>query len=143
MAEYTRLLRLRADPRVTFFLWGPRQTGKSTLLAAEFPDVPWVDLLRPQTYRRYLQTPELLIEEQRRHGSDFIVIDEIQKVPALLDAVHWLIEHRGVHFALCGSSARKVRRGQANLLGGTGRTARAARPVGDGSRVRHGSSSDC
>ena len=69
MAEYTRLLRLRADPRVTFFLWGPRQTGKSTLLAAEFPDVPWVDLLRPQTYRRYLQTPELLIEEQRRHGA--------------------------------------------------------------------------
>ena len=120
MGEYTRLLRLRADPPATFFLWGPRQSGKSTLLGAEFPEVPWVDLLLPATYRRYLQAPELLIEEQRRHGADFIVIDEVQKVPALLDVVHWLIERRGVHFALCGSSARKVRRGQANLLGGRG-----------------------
>ena len=120
MGEYTRLLRLRADPPATFFLWGPRQSGKSTLLGAEFPDMPWVDLLLPATYRRYLQAPELLIEEQRRHGADFIVIDEVQKVPALLDVVHWLIERRGVHFALCGSSARKVRRGQANLLGGRG-----------------------
>ena len=120
MGEYTRLLQLRADPPRTFFLWGPRQSGKSTLLAAEFPDVPWVDLLLPATYRRYLQAPELLIEEQRRHGAGFIVIDEVQKVPALLDVVHWLMEWRGVHFALCGSSARKVRRGQANLLGGRG-----------------------
>ena len=119
-ADYTRLLPLRTDPPATFFLWGARQAGKSTLLAAEFPDVPWVDLLHPATYRRYLQNPEMLIEEQRRHGAEFIVIDEIQKVPALLDAVHWLIEQRGVHFALCGSSARKVRRGQANLLGGRG-----------------------
>ena len=114
------MLRLRADSPATFFLWGPRQSGKSTLLGAEFPEVPWVDLLLPATYRRYLQAPELLIEEQRRHGADFIVIDEVQKVPALLDVVHWLIERRGVHFALCGSSARKVRRGQANLLGGRG-----------------------
>ena len=120
MGNYTRLLRLRADPPATFFLWGPRQSGKSTLLGAEFPEVPWVDLLLPATYRRYLQAPELLIEEQRRHGADFIVIDEVQKVPALLDVVHWLIERRGVHFALCGSSARKVRRRQANLLGGRG-----------------------
>ena len=82
--------------------------------------MPWVDLLLPATYRRYVQTPELLIEEQRRHGADFIVIDEVQKVPALLDVVHWLIERRGVHFALCGLSARKVRSGQANLLGGRG-----------------------
>ena len=120
MGDYTRLLQLRADPPRTFFLWGPRQSGKSTLLAAEFPDVPWVDLLLPATYRRYLQAPELLFEEQRRHGAGFIVIDEVQKVPALLDVVHWLMERRGVHFALCGSSARKVRRGQANLLGGRG-----------------------
>ena len=120
MAKYTRLLTLRSARPTTFFLWGPRQAGKSTLLAERFPDVPWVDLLRPESYRRYLQTPELLIEEQRRHGAGFMVIDEIQKVPPLLDAVHWLIEHRGVHFALCGSSARKVRRGQANLLGGRG-----------------------
>ena len=120
VGKYTRLLQVRADPPATFFLWGPRQSGKSTLLGAEFPDVPWVDLLLPATYRRYLQAPELLIEEQRRHGADFIVIDEVQKVPALLDTVHWLIERRGVQFALCGSSASRVRRGQANLLGGRG-----------------------
>ena len=118
MGKYKRLLALRDTDPGTFFLWGPRQTGKSTLLAEHFPDVPWIDLLRPESYRRYLQTPEMLIDEQRRHGADFMVIDEIQKVPSLLDAVHWLIENRGVHFALCGSSARKVRRGHANLLGG-------------------------
>lgn len=121
MANYPRLLDLAAAGRDgTFFLWGPRQAGKSTLLARTFPEAPWVDLLRPESYRRYLREPQLLIEEQRRHGARFIVIDEIQKVPALLDAVHWLIERRGVQFALCGSSARKVRRGQANLLGGRG-----------------------
>ena len=102
----------------TFFLWGPRQAGKSTLLTQEFPAAPRLDLLRPDVYRRYLQNPELLIEEQRRHGSPFIVVDEVQNVPVLLDAVHWLMENRGVNFALCGSSARKVRRGHANLLGG-------------------------
>ncbi len=118
MGKYTRLLQLPKAEPTTFFLWGPRQAGKSTLLAGEFPDVPWVDLLRPESYRRYLQSPEMLIDEQRRHDAAFMVIDEIQKVPALLDAVHWLMEHRGVHFALCGSSARKVRRGHANLLGG-------------------------
>ena len=74
----------------TFFLWGPRQAGKSTLLTQEFPAAPRLDLLRPDVYRRYLQNPELLIEEQRRHGSPFIVVDEVQKVPVLLDAVHWL-----------------------------------------------------
>ena len=106
--------------RRPFFSGGRGRPARVPLLEAEFRDVPWVDLLLPATYPRYVQTPELLIEEQRRHGADFIVIDEVQKVPALLDVVHWLIERRGVHFALCGSSARKVRRGQANLLGGRG-----------------------
>lgn len=118
MEIFRRLLTLSDTTPCTFFLWGPRQTGKSTLLAEHFPEVPWIDLLRPESYRRYLQAPEMLIEEQRRHGAGFMVIHEVQKVPALLDPVHWLMEHRGVHFALCGSSARKVRRGHANLLGG-------------------------
>ena len=55
MGKYTRLLQLRAGPPTTFFLWGARQAGKSTLLEAEFPDVPWVDLLLPATYWRYVQ----------------------------------------------------------------------------------------
>ena len=62
-------VRLRPDPPATVFSGGPQQSGKSTLLGAECPEVPWVDLLLPTTYRRSLQAPELLIEEWRRHGS--------------------------------------------------------------------------
>jgi predicted AAA+ superfamily ATPase len=76
-------------------------------------------LLKADEYRRYLERPEILREElASRPSPGQIVIDEVQKVPALLDEVHWLLENRGIHFALCGSSARKVRRGAANLLGG-------------------------
>ena len=103
----------------TFFLWGPRQTGKTTLLKSMFPEVPWIDLLKAEEFRRYTEHPERLREEIAASATtSFIVIDEVQKVPALLDEVHWLIENRGINFALCGSSARKVKKGHANLLGG-------------------------
>ncbi len=105
----------------TFFLWGPRQTGKSTLLRATYGERRWIDLLKSEEYRRYLAHPELIrqeLEAEPPRPGEQIVIDEIQKVPALLDEVHWLLEHRGHSFALCGSSARKVKRGAANLLGG-------------------------
>lgn len=116
---FKRSLALPPPNTETFFLWGPRQTGKSTLLREAYPQAVWIDLLRADDYRRYLQRPELLRAElggatERRQ----VVIDEVQKVPALLDEAHWLHENAGIHFALCGSSARKVRRGQANLLGG-------------------------
>jgi predicted AAA+ superfamily ATPase len=104
----------------TFFLWGMRQTGKSTLLKQAFKNAFWIDLLKPSEYRRYLQKPDLLIEQASLTKPKFIVIDEIQKVPDLLDAVHWVIENVGCNFALCGSSARKIRQGRANLLGGRG-----------------------
>jgi predicted AAA+ superfamily ATPase len=79
----------------------------------------WVDLLKADEYRRYLERPELLREELEAGAlAKQVVIDEVQKVPALLDEVHWLHENRRVQFALCGSSARKVKRGAANLLGG-------------------------
>lgn len=113
--SYPRQLRLPA--RGTFFLWGPRQTGKSTLLRATFPDAHYVDLLSTRDQLRLGRDPGLLREEIPK-GRTRVVIDEIQKVPGLLDEVHWLIENRGTEFALCGSSARKVRRGHANLLGG-------------------------
>lgn len=114
-----RALRLPAAGKETFFLWGPRQTGKTTLLREAYPDAYWVDLLKADEFRRYVTRPELLREElDARPVPAQVVIDEIQKVPALLDEVHWLFERRGVAFALCGSSARKVRRGAANLLGG-------------------------
>ena len=105
----------------SFFLWGPRQTGKSTLLRLTYGNGRWIDLLKAEEFRRYIARPELLRQEVEAEGPGLgsqIVIDEIQKIPALLDEVHWLIENRGLHFALCGSSARKVKRGTANLLGG-------------------------
>ena len=117
----TRLLHLPPPGTETFFLWGPRQVGKSTLLRQRYPHARRIDLLKSDELRRYATRPELLRQEIEAEGPDAaqqIVIDEVQKVPALLDEVHWLIENRGLHFALCGSSARKVRHGAANLLGG-------------------------
>ena len=118
---FTRKLPLPAPGTETFFLWGPRQAGKTTLLKEHYGDCRWVDLLKADQFRRYVANPEFLRQELEAEGGGDrpqIVIDEIQKVPALLDEVHWLMENRDVQFALCGSSARKVRRGAANLLGG-------------------------
>ncbi len=118
---FKRSLDLPPSGTESFFLWGPRQTGKSTLLRRAYPEGRWIDLLKADEYRRYAGRPELLRQEIEAEGAAparQIVIDEVQKVPALLDEVHWLIENRGLRFALCGSSARKVRRGAANLLGG-------------------------
>ena len=104
----------------SFFLWGQRQAGKSTLLRQRFPDAYWIELRRSTEFVRYSTRSEILAQELEALPQipSMVVIDEIQKVPALLDEVHWLMENRGVCFALCGSSARKVRRGDANLLGG-------------------------
>ena len=118
---FHRKLPLPAPGEDTFFLWGPRQTGKSTLLKERYPEARWLDLLKADEFRRYSDNPELLRQEIILDGpppGNQIVVDEVQKVPALLDEAHWLIENRGVQFALCGSSARKVRHGAANLLGG-------------------------
>jgi uncharacterized protein len=137
---FKRTLHLPPAGTETFFLWGPRQTGKTTILRDTYPTALWIDLLKADEYRRYLQNPERLREEfslthitltfrkvdpqarrrerPKRVAPRQVVIDEVQKVPQLLDEVHWLHEHQGVRFALCGSSARKVKRGAANLLGG-------------------------
>lgn len=115
----SRELVLPRNPSESFFLWGPRQVGKSSLLAATYPDARVIDLLLTEDHVRYLERPGLLRDELRdAPPGTLTIIDEVQKVPALLDEVHWLIERRGLCFALCGSSARKVRRGHANLLGG-------------------------
>lgn len=115
---FTRSVNLPAPGEETFFLWGSRQTGKTTLLRQRYPGAIWLDLLKTEEFRRYTAQPERLREEVDASGAAFVVVDEIQKVPSLLDEVHWLIENRGTTFALCGSSARKVRQGHANLLGG-------------------------
>jgi len=116
---YKRLIRLEKRPSRSFFVWGTRQTGKTTLLRMNFPDAVFVDLLKSDEFARYSRTPHLLREEVSvLPQGTMVVIDEVQKVPQLLDEVHWLIENRRVVFALCGSSARKLKRGHANLLGG-------------------------
>lgn len=115
-----RSLNLPLPGSETFFLWGSRQSGKTTLLKQRYPQARWIDLRRRDAFRRYATHPELLrleIEENPPDRGQQIVIDEIQKVPALLDEVHGLIEDRNLCFALCGSSTRKVRRGVANVLG--------------------------
>ncbi len=117
-----RTLVLPDSGNETFFLWGPRQVGKTTLLRQSYPNAVWVDLLKADEFRRYTTNPERLREEllalpELRRPTQ-VVIDEVQKVPALLDEVHWLHENRGIQFALCGSSARKLRHGGVNLLGG-------------------------
>jgi len=116
MQDIHRILPL---PESTFFLWGPRQSGKTTLLKACFPDAYRIDLLRTDERIRFEQEPMRLREEVRAlPGDRRVVIDEVQKVPALLDEVHYLLQEDGRRFALCGSSARKLRRTHANLLGG-------------------------
>jgi uncharacterized protein len=117
-----RSLELPPPGTETFFLWGPRQVGKTTLLRHTYPDAVWIDLLKADEFRRYTLNPERLREEllaRPDSGQPMqVVIDEVQKVPSLLDEVHWLHESQGLQFALCGSSARKLRRGGVNLLGG-------------------------
>ena len=81
---------------------GRARPGKRTLLKQRYPTARWVDLLKADEFRRYAVHPELLRQEIDAEGPDpgqQIVIDEIQKVPVLLDEVHWLIENRGLHFA--------------------------------------------
>jgi len=102
------------------FLWGARQTGKSTLLKDIFPVTPRYDLLLSDEYGRLRTRPSLLREELLAEppGNRPVVIDEVQKIPELLDEVQWLIVNHRVQFILCGSSARKLKRSGANLLGG-------------------------
>lgn len=103
----------------SIFLWGARQTGKSTLLKKLFPDAPYYDLLKSDEYTRLSIRPSLLREEcEMLDEGELVIIDEVQKIPALLDEVHWLMSVRNLRFILCGSSARKLRRCGANLLGG-------------------------
>ncbi len=103
----------------SLFLWGARQTGKSTLLTKLFPKAIWFDLLKSDVFERYQNSPVQFREAILASPPETIVIvDEIQKIPSLLDEIHWLIVHHQTRFILSGSSPRKIIRSGANLLGG-------------------------
>src|SRR5881296_1740093 len=105
----------------SYFLFGPRQTGKTFLIRQTLPDVLVYDLLDTSTYLALSQNPGRIMEELTARDR-VVVIDEIQRLPELLNEVHRILENRGVRFLLTGSSARKLRRGGVNLLGGRART---------------------
>ena len=103
----------------SIFFWGARQTGKSTLLKTLFPNALWFDLLLSDEYERLSKKPELLREIiLANRNVSLVIIDEIQRLPDLLNEVHWLISNHKVRFILSGSSPRKILRGGFNLLGG-------------------------
>ena len=119
MKEYDRIQKILDVQDDSVFLWGARQVGKSTLVKRLFPNAIVYDLLKSDEYYRLMRRPQLLREELLSFDENtLVVIDEIQKIPALLDEVHWLIVNNGIRFILCGSSARKLKRVGTNLLGG-------------------------
>ncbi len=111
--------RFLKDPGQDFFLFGPRGTGKSTWLKARVQASLYLDLLDPETYRTLAARPESLIEQTEiLPPGSIIVVDEIQKLPELLDPIHLLMERKKYRFILTGSSARKLKRAGVDLLAG-------------------------
>lgn len=122
MENIQRQLRMALPAGQSAFLWGARKVGKSSWLKQQFPDSLYFDLLKTDLMIAFTQRPallrELILAADQSQRQKPIIIDEVQKVPHLLDEVQGLIEDRGLSFILCGSSARKLKRGQGNLLGG-------------------------
>jgi uncharacterized protein len=101
------------------FFWGARQTGKTTLLKRMYPDSIYIDFLINSEFLRFSNNPDLLRQIIEANPNDKpVIIDEIQRMPDLLNEVHWLIENKGIQFILSGSSHRKIIRAGVNLLGG-------------------------
>jgi predicted AAA+ superfamily ATPase len=122
MKEFKRILNIKLPDKQSAFLWGARKTGKSTYLKNRFPDSIVFDFLKTDLFFKISKNPaalrEMLLAKDKAQLKYPIILDEVQKVPHVLDEVHWLIENKGLRFILCGSSARKLKRGHANLLGG-------------------------
>ena len=116
---YHRIFDIENRLDEAMFLFGGRQVGKSTLLKERFPKAVYFDLLNSELRNRLRQHPEVFRESLLRYPQEtLVIVDEIQKVPDLLDEVHWLMVNRGLFFILSGSSARKLKKGGANNLGG-------------------------
>lgn len=116
---YRRIFDIENRLDEAMFLFGGRQTGKSTLLKERFPKAVFIDLLKSDVRNRFKQHPEEFRESLLRYPPEtLVIVDEIQKVPDLLDEVHWLMVEKGLWFILSGSSARKIKKSGANNLGG-------------------------
>ncbi|MBI2921478.1 MAG: ATP-binding protein [Planctomycetes bacterium] len=122
---YTRMLK---PPEGSFFLFGPRGVGKTAWLRSRLPDALYFDLLHHETWTDLLASPARLDERIPKNHQGWVVLDEIQRLPLLLNEVHRLIESRRLRFAISGSSARKLRRRGVNLLAGRAVT-RAMHPL--------------
>ena len=116
---YHRIFDIENRLDEAMFLFGGRQVGKSTLLKERFPKAVYFDLLNSELRNRFRQHPEVFRESLLRYPPEtLVIVDEIQKVPDLLDEAHWLMVNRGLFFILSGSSARKLKKSGANNLGG-------------------------
>jgi len=122
MTNIPRLLDIKLPSGQSAFLWGARKTGKSTYLKEKFPSSVVYDFLNTDLFIEFSKRPERLRQEllatkaaKLKHP---VILDEVQKVPNILNEVHWLIENKKISFILCGSSARKLKRSHANMLGG-------------------------
>ncbi len=122
MENIKRLLKIDLPSKQSAFLWGPRKAGKTTYLKEKFPDSLYFDFLKTDLFIELSKSPALFRERLLAKEEQFlkqpIILDEVQKIPQILDEVHWLIENKSLRFILCGSSARKLKKRQANLLGG-------------------------
>ena len=119
---FERILNIDLPEKQSAFLWGARQTGKSFFLKQKFKDAVYYDLLDTHEFIRLSKAPYIMREELLSMESNTlklpVIIDEIQRVPELLNEVHWLIENAKIKFILCGSSARRLKTSSTNLLGG-------------------------
>lgn len=116
---YKRIFDIESKLDEGMFLFGARQTGKSTLLKERFPGAVYYDLLIPDVRKAFKRNPDTFREAlMDKPAGTLVIVDEIQKVPELLDIVHWLMTNNGLYFILSGSSARKLKRSGANTLGG-------------------------
>ncbi|NLH39953.1 MAG: ATP-binding protein [Elusimicrobia bacterium] len=112
-----RLLDIPLKSDKSFFLWGPRKVGKTYWITHNIKNAVIIDLLKTDVFADYASRPSLLRERYQNHKG-IIVIDEIQKLPVLLNEIHWLIENKHIPFIITGSSARKLKNKNVNLLGG-------------------------
>ncbi len=115
---YKRIISQSIKEKTSFFLFGPRGTGKTHWVKSQFPKAIYIDLLDGATLQAFLKSPSILENLIPEGFDDWIIIDEVQKIPTLLNEVHRLIEAKGYCFILTGSSARALRKKGVNLLAG-------------------------